>query len=375
MSSETALTDYLESTFEASRAVIVNRCALGLVAVLRCWRHARPKGRVAVGGAICHDVVVAVRAAGCDIVFCDVDIETGLVTQSEWERARAAGADVAVVVHLYGNPARVAPVRALFPAPDCLVIDDAAQALGTESRDGRAGAKGDVGLLSFTRSKHLPLGNAALLFADRRFCAEVESLLSTYEPQAAELRDRLVASFRSRLEHARARLCEEGEQGWRAFQGMLEGMEPLLFTARSPDGAPVLLRALREFPLAATARIAKAALWESSLSGTGLKSVGMGPGCVPWRYVCRLPGLRWGEQRELSDAMRSAGMEVSNWYLPAHWFLGHPAGTLPDVERLSREVFEFWVDESVTPDSIVRNSQAITRIIGSFARPEVCHLS
>lgn len=369
MSTETPLTDYLESTFEVPRAVIVNRAALGLVAVLRCWRRARSKCRVAMGGALCHDVVVAVRAAGCDIVFCDTDIENGLVKQSEWEKARASGADVAVVVHLYGNPARVAPVRALFPAPDCLVIDDAAQALGTESCDGRAGTKGDVGLLSFTKSKHLPLGNAALLFADRKFCAEVESLLTTYEPQPADLRDRLVENFRSRLQHGRARLCEEGEQGWCAFRGMLEGMEPFLFTPRSPDGAEVLLRALREYPLTAKARIAKAALWESSLSRTGLKSVGMGPGCVPWRYVCRLPGLRWSEQRLLSEAMRAAGMEVSNWYLPAHWFLGHPAGTLPGVERLAREVFEFWVDESVTHDSIVRNSQAVTRIIGSFARP------
>jgi dTDP-4-amino-4,6-dideoxygalactose transaminase len=371
LSSETSLIAYLESTFGVTRALIVNRAALGLVAALDCWRRRHPRCRVAVSGAVCHDVVVAIIAAGCEIVFCDIDIGTGLVRDSEWARARASGADVALLVHLYGNPARVGPVRALFPPPDCLVIDDAAQALGTESRDGGAGAGGDVGLLSFMKTKHLPLGNAALLFADSKFCDEVESLLRTYQTQPAKLRDQLVARFRSRLDHARARLCEEGEPAWSAFQGLLEGMDATLFVPRSPVGADVLLRALQEYPIAAETRVAKAASWASSLSGTGLNSVGMGPGSVPWRYVCRLPGLGWGEQWRLSEAMRSAGMDVSNWYLPAHWFLGHPAGSLPSVERLSREVFEFWVDESVTHTAIARHSEAIRQIIGSYARAHV----
>jgi dTDP-4-amino-4,6-dideoxygalactose transaminase len=319
-----------------------------------------------VSGAVCHDVIVAIIAAGCEIVFCDIDLETGLVAPTEWERARACGADAACVVHLYGNPARVDPVRACFPAPDCLVIDDAAQALGSESPDGRAGARGDVGLLSFTKTKHLPVGNAALLFADNEFCDAVVSLLGTYEPQPAQLRNQLLEHFRHRLDDARARLCDEGERGWSAFQGMLEGMEPTLLVPPSTGGADVLLRALQEYPAAAQARAAKAALWESSLSGTGLKSVGMSAGCVPWRYACRIPGLGWGEQRRLAEAMRSAGMDVSNWYLPAHWFLGHPAGSLPSVERLSREVFEFWVDDSVTHASIARHSEAIKQIIGLF---------
>lgn len=367
LSSETAFSAYLESAFEVTRALIVNRAALGLLAALHCWRRGRPGCRVAVSGAVCHDVVVAIRAAGCEIVFCDIDITTGLVRDSEWARARASGADVALLVHLYGNPACVGPVRALFPAPDCLVIDDAAQALGAESPDGRAGAGGDVGLLSFMKTKHLPLGNAALLFADLKFGNEVESLLRSYQTQPEQLRDQLAASFRSRLDHARARLCEEGEPASSAFRGLLEGMEASLFVPRSPVGEDVLHRALQEYPVAAKTRIAKAATWASSLSGTGLNPVGMGPGSVPWRYVCRLPGVGWGEQRRLSEAMRSAGMDVSNWYLPAHWFLGEPAGSLPSVERLSREVFEFWVDESMTYEAIARHSQAIRQIIGASA--------
>jgi hypothetical protein len=367
LSSESSLRAHLESTFGVARAISVNRAALGLVAVLRCWRRQHPQCRVAVSAAVCHDVIVAIQAAGCEIVFCDIDVATGLVGEREWRRARASGADVAVVVHLYGNAARLAPVRACFPAPACLLIDDAAQALGSESAEGRAGAGGDVGLLSFTRTKHLPLGNAALLFADPALCAEVEALLATCEPRPAQVRDQLSREFRRRLDAARARLWEAGDQGWRAFQGLLEDAEPTLFAPRSAVDTDVLLRGLREYPAAAATRVAKAALWESSLTGTGLKPVGMSVGCVPWRYTCRLPGLGWGGQRKLAEAMRAGGMEVSNWYLPAHWFLGHPAGSLPGVETLAREVFEFWVDDSVTPESIAGNSQTVGRILAEHA--------
>jgi dTDP-4-amino-4,6-dideoxygalactose transaminase len=86
-------------------------------------------------------------------VFCDVAITDGLVSSSEWARARALGANVALVVHLYGNPARVDEVRSIFPSPECLVVDDAAQALGSFSVAGLAGALGDAGLLSRQRPK------------------------------------------------------------------------------------------------------------------------------------------------------------------------------------------------------------------------------
>jgi hypothetical protein len=60
-------------------------------------------------------------------------------------------------------------------------------------------------------------------------------------------------------------------------------------------------------------------------------------------------------------------MHVSNWYLPALWFVGQPAGTLPGVERLAREVFQFWLDDAATAESIVRQADAVRQVVdGNF---------
>src|SRR5438128_320160 len=89
----------LERDFAAARA------SLGLIAVLRSWASAGSSNRVALPASVCHDVVAAVQGAGCEPFFCDIDLSDGNVPEEEWARARVAGASVALVVHLYGNPA------------------------------------------------------------------------------------------------------------------------------------------------------------------------------------------------------------------------------------------------------------------------------
>jgi dTDP-4-amino-4,6-dideoxygalactose transaminase len=318
---------------------------------------------VALPGAMCHDVVVAVLAAGCEPVFCDIDVVDGLVKESEWARARSLGAEVAIVVHLYGNPARIGAVRSIFSAPGCLIIDDAAQALGSHSQDGLAGAMGDVGLLSFGITKHIAFGNAAVLFRDADFATEVESVLDGFSVEPEEVRHSVIAAFRSRLDFARARLRTEGDSAANAFAGLLEGLDPALYAPLSMGIEDCMRAALKAYPAAARARVAKANIWSRCLAGLGFEPVGMGDGCVPWRYVCRLPDVSWMTQHRVAEAMRAAAMHVSNWYLPAQWFVGQAAGTLPGVERLSREVFQFWVDDSVTHESIVRNAAAVRRAL------------
>jgi hypothetical protein len=306
---------------------------------------------------------VAVLAAQCEPIFCDVDPTDGLVTESEWSRARSLGAEVAIVAHLYGNPADLEAVRRIFSAPNCLVIDDAAQALGSHGNDCMAGAGGDVGLLSFGPTKHISVGNAALLFRSTEMAEEVSARLSMKMPQSQTARGALAAAFRTRLETARAHLRASGDAPTEGFAGLLQGLALLLAAPLSAEAEPSTIRALATYARAAQIRVEKKELWLGGLAGTGLKPVGMEKGCVPWRYACRLPGLGWQEQHRIAETLRSAGLHVSNWYLPAHWFLGHPAGALPGVERLAREVFQFWLDEDATPENIARECAIVRHVM------------
>lgn len=357
-----ALLSLLESRYGLTRAVPAARAALGLEVVLRRWRGVRRTCRVAVPGAVCHDVLAAVLGAGCEPLFCDVDVGTGLVKESELARARSHGADVAIVVHLYGNPARIGSVRALYPAGECLIIDDAAQAFGSWSPDGPCGAVGDVGLLSFRPTKHIPLGNAVLLFKNDRLAAEVDAELAEIAPSSEDLCNTLASAFRARLEVVRGKLRSVGAAAASEFSGMLEGLGPTLRVAMNPQGESSVVRALENYPTEIEARIGKSRLWRTHLEGSGLEPVGMGAGCVPWRYVCRYPGIDWHTQHTLAESLRACGMHVSTWYLPVHWFMGLPPGTLPGVEQLAREVFQFWLDNSATHESIERDAALVRRV-------------
>ncbi len=58
-------------------------------------------------------------------------------------------------VHLYGQCCDMAPILDLAHAHDIVVIEDAAQAIGSEYKGRRAGSMGDMGCFSFFPSKNL----------------------------------------------------------------------------------------------------------------------------------------------------------------------------------------------------------------------------
>jgi len=358
-----ALSAKLEQMFPGERAILVGRAAFGLVAALTAWRGGRPNCRVAMPAAICHEVLLAVLAAGCEPVFCDIDVADGLVPETEWTRARALGAEVAIVVHLYGNAARLKAARLIFPSPDCLLVDDAAQALGARSVDGPCGALGDMGLLSFGHSKQISIGNGVVLVKSMEFAARIAAQLAAIPVCDDASRSQLQGAFRSRLDAARAQLIASARADTRGFPGLLDGLGDTLSVALDGALSAALLDAVDGYPENARARIEKAGFWKDSLEGSGVVAVGMGKGSVPWRFVCRVPGIDWRAQARIAQAIRDHGIHVSNWYLPANWYIGQPVGALPGTETLSREVFQFWLDEHVTRGSILDSAQVIRRVL------------
>lgn len=356
----------LENDFDCARAIPAARAALGLMAVLRCWVDMGNVARIALSANVCHDIVAAVIGAGCEPVFCDIDPADGSVLDQEWARARAAGVAIALVVHLYGNPADLSVVRRHFSSPACLVIEDAAQALGSRNAAGPVGGQGDVGLLSFGATKHIEVGGAAILFRDSVFADTVAHKLASIEIVPEAKRSAIYTCFRQRLETARARLRSEGEAMAIAFHGLLDGYFPSLQAPFPAGAAHAACLAFDTYPQTMELRRKKSAAWAAGLEGSGLVPVGMGVGTVPWRYTCRLPGIEWGWQHRLSEEMRSKGLNVSNWYLPAHWMCGHEPRALPGTECLSREVFQLWVDDHTPLEAIEHGSVTVSKITKSY---------
>jgi dTDP-3-amino-3,4,6-trideoxy-alpha-D-glucose transaminase len=93
----------------------------------------------------------AIPPTGARPVFCDVDPDTMCVTADTVRAALTPRTKAVIVVHLFGNVAPVAEIEALGVP----VVEDAAQAAGSLSADGRPGALGSVATFSFFPSKNL----------------------------------------------------------------------------------------------------------------------------------------------------------------------------------------------------------------------------
>jgi dTDP-3-amino-3,4,6-trideoxy-alpha-D-glucose transaminase len=100
---------------------------------------------------------------GARPVFCDVDPATFCVTADAVERALTPRTRAIVPVHLFGNVAPVDELRE-FGHP---VVEDAAQAAGSNWNGKRAGTLGDVATFSFFPSKNFAcVGDGGAVITD-----------------------------------------------------------------------------------------------------------------------------------------------------------------------------------------------------------------
>jgi dTDP-4-amino-4,6-dideoxygalactose transaminase len=143
---ESELADYLG----ARHAIGVGNGTDAITLALRAL-GVGPGDEVVVPSFTFYASAEAVPLTGARPVFCDVDPETFCVTAETVKAAITPRTKAVVVVHLFGNVAPVAEIEALGVP----VLEDAAQAIGSRTPAGRAGALGAAATLSFFPSKNL----------------------------------------------------------------------------------------------------------------------------------------------------------------------------------------------------------------------------
>lgn len=115
----------------------------------------------------------AISQTGARPVFVDIDsgtfnIDPALVEAAVNERTRAV-----LPVHLYGQPADLAPIRKLCRRRNLVLIEDCAQSFGAEYGGRKSGAYGDMGCFSFYPSKNLgAYGDGGMIVTDDDAAAE-----------------------------------------------------------------------------------------------------------------------------------------------------------------------------------------------------------
>ena len=104
----------------------------------------------------------AIARSDARAMFVDIEPDTYNISPQKIKRAlEKLSADerkrvkAIMPVHLYGQCADMDPIREIASVQNLIVIEDAAQAIGAEYNDKRAGSLGDFGCFSFFPSKNL----------------------------------------------------------------------------------------------------------------------------------------------------------------------------------------------------------------------------
>jgi perosamine synthetase len=137
--------------------------------------NVKPGDEVLVSGYDFRGIVASVLAVGAMPVVVDIDLTTLAPTVANYSKAVTERTKALVVSHLHGNAAPVDSIMEWAKPPGIAVVEDACQAPGAMIAGKRAGAWGDVGVLSFGGSKLLTAGRGgAVLTSDPRIAQRIK---------------------------------------------------------------------------------------------------------------------------------------------------------------------------------------------------------
>jgi dTDP-4-amino-4,6-dideoxygalactose transaminase len=126
---------------------------------------------------------------GATPVFVDSEPETWnmdpvLLEEAVVDRIRVGKKPKAIiVVHLYGMPAKILEIKNIAAKYNIPLIEDAAEAIGSEYDDKKCGSFGSIGILSFNGNKIITTSGGGALVSNNREFVEQARFLST---QAAD---------------------------------------------------------------------------------------------------------------------------------------------------------------------------------------------
>jgi perosamine synthetase len=111
--------------------------------------------------------VAPVTYVGATPVFADVDPDTWCLSAESFEQCITARTKAVIPVDLYGGVPDWEAINRVADKYGLAVIEDAAEAIGSEYRGCRAGSFGATGVFSFHGSKTLTTGEGGMLVTDR----------------------------------------------------------------------------------------------------------------------------------------------------------------------------------------------------------------
>jgi dTDP-4-amino-4,6-dideoxygalactose transaminase len=292
---------------------------------------------------------------GARPAFCDIDpatfnlsaaavqafIDRDCITVEGTLRNRRTGGRIRglMPVHLYGQSADMPALMAIARRHGLKVIEDAAQAIGTESADGRrVGSIGDIGCFSFFPSKNLgAFGDAGLVTTQDADLAEHLAVLRVHGGKPKYFHALIGGNFRiDELQAAVLRVKLKHLDGWS------EG------------------------------RRRNAAFYDAAFGAAGLGGQLETPAVIAGgRHIFNQYVLRVERRDELKKFLGERGVGTEIYYpVPLHQqtcfaYLGYRPGDFPESERAAVETLALPIYPELEEAQLVH----VVESVGEFYQP------
>lgn len=271
-------------------------------------------------------------------VFVDIDPVSFNLEPSQVEDRVTPKTKVLLPVHLFGRCAEMEPLLALAARRHLAIVEDAAQAIGAETGDGRrAGGIGTLGCLSFYPTKNLgAFGDGGMVLTNDSHLMALLRSLRQHGSEAHYEHPRVGGNFRLDELQAAVLLAKlEHLDAWTEARQAHACQYNDAFRALDLDGPDALI--LPEIPK------------------TG-------------RHVFNQYVLRTRRRDDLARFLRERGIGTAIYYpKPLHLqecftFLGHKEGDFPESERAAREALAL----PVYPEMTANMQEYVIEAVGAF---------
>lgn len=325
---ERAFADYLGG---GVTAVGVNSGTDALVVILLAL-GVGPGDEVVTVANTAVPTVSAIRMVGATPVFCDVDPLTALIDLDSLPPLLSVRTRAVIAVHLFGNMVNIPRLREQVSGRSIAVIEDCAQCHGATLDGAQAGTLGHAAAFSFYPTKNLGAYGDAGLAASR---------------DAALIQD---------MKRIRMYGFEENYHAEReGINTRMDEMQAMVLNVKLPHLAAAVERR-REI----------AARYNASLSSR-ITRVAAASGV---RHAHHLYVVRVADRDRIRAALAAEGVASGIHYphpihlMRGYHFLGYQAGSLPQTERLAREVLSLPMYPELADADVDRVVAALNRAVG-----------
>jgi dTDP-4-amino-4,6-dideoxygalactose transaminase len=259
--------------------------------------------------------VGAISRLGATPVFVDIDPETYNIDVNKIAEKITPRTRAIIPVHLYGQMADMDPIMSLAELHKLVVIEDAAQAIGSEYKGRRAGSIGHHGCFSFFPSKNLGAAGDG-------------GMIVTNDPQRAE-RLRVLRAHGSKPKYHHKVV---------GGNFRLDALQAAIVSAKLPHLDNWTSGRQRN------AKLYDGLFQEARLTGSAndLAPVVL-PKVTMNRHIFNQYVIRVSRRDELQDFLKKKGVGTEVYYpVPMHIqecfaYLGLTAGVFPESERAAKE--------------------------------------